>query len=674
MAVKKIFIIDDDRNLLNYLERRLSEAGYEVFTALSGLEAIEMLAGQTVDVVFTDYFLPHLSGERICKIIRRMEHLKHVYLVIMSAAALEMQLDLSETGVNALIAKGSFKEMARLLLSTIEDVDNPTTVNEEDRTIGFDAVYPRRMTKELLDHSHHLQTVLDSISEGIVEIYRGCVVYVNPAAENLLGKPRDQLLAGSMSDLFETNPVFKMVSGEPSGSQDSVAVGKHQTYRSDDKTLWVKRLALPGDDDTLILLITDVTDRIRSEESLRNYQQHLETLVEKRTSDLKRANERLLQIQKMEALGTIAGGVAHDLNNILSGIVSYPELLLMDLPEPSSLRTPILTIKKSGEKAAAIVHDLLTLARRGVATENVVSLNVTVSEYLKSPEFEKMKSYHAEMRVGSCLGDNLLNIKGSPVHLSKTLMNLVSNAAEAMPDGGKVVISTENRYLDREIKGYENIKKGEYVILTVADTGIGISNADMGSIFEPFYTKKKMGRSGTGLGMAVVWGTVKDHRGYIDIHSAEGKGTTFRLYFPVTRESPASEKYPVTIESYMGKGESILIVDDAREQREIASGILTKLGYAVFSVSSGEEAVDYLAGDSADLLVLDMIMEPGIDGLETYRRILELRPGQKAIIASGFSETERIVAAQKLGAGQYVKKPYTLEMIGTAVRDELDKA
>ena len=171
--------------------------------------------------------------------------------------------------------------------------------------------------------------------------------------------------------------------------------------------------------------------------------------------------------------------------------------------------------------------------------------------------------------------------------------------------------------------------------------------------------------------MAVVWGTLKDHEGYIDVQSAEGKGTTFTLYFPVTRREVTGKEKTLPTEVYMGKGESILIVDDVKEQREIASGILERLGYNVTSVSSGEEAVAYLKNHSADLLVLDMIMDPGMDGLETYKKISCFRPGQKAIIASGFSETERVKEAQRRGAGPYIKKPYTLEKIGTAIKQEL---
>jgi CheY-like chemotaxis protein len=242
-----------------------------------------------------------------------------------------------------------------------------------------------------------------------------------------------------------------------------------------------------------------------------------------------------------------------------------------------------------------------------------------------------------------------------------------------MPYGGEIFISTENRYIDSPIRGYDHIEEGDYVILTVSDTGVGISKKDRERIFEPFYTKKVMGRSGTGLGMAVVWGTVKDHKGYIDVKSTEGKGTTFTLYFPVTRKELAKEKPGLSIEDYMAKGESVLVVDDVEEQRELASRMLKRLRYSVTSVSSGEEAVDYMKDNSADLVMLDMIMDPGIDGLETYKRIIEFHPEQKAIIVSGFSETRKVKKAQRLGAGAYVKKPYLLEKIGLAVRDELDK-
>ncbi|MBU0985981.1 MAG: PAS domain S-box protein, partial [Proteobacteria bacterium] len=398
--------------------------------------------------------------------------------------------------------------------------------------------------------------------------------------------------------------------------------------------------------------------------------------VTRRKQAIEEKERLILQLQraeKMEAIGTLAGGVAHDLNNILGGIVSYPELILMDLPQDSHLKNPILTIQQSGYKAAAIVQDLLTLARRGIVANEVVNLNEIVKDYLKSAEFKKLESFHSNILIKTDIKPDLLNIIGSPVHLSKTLMNIVSNAVEAIDENGTVTISVNNQYLDRPVKGYDTIEQGDYVVLEVTDNGTGIPLEHINKIFEPFYSKKKMGRSGTGLGMAVVWGTVKDHKGYINVQSTEEIGTTFTLYFPVTRKEMDKEEPLLSIKDYMGNGESILVVDDVEEQREIAFTILTKLGYFVNTVSSGEEAVIFMKNNSVELLVLDMIMDPGINGLETYKRIIELHPRQKAIIASGFSETDHVKKAQKLGAGQYIKKPYTLEKIGLAVKEELKK-
>lgn len=387
----------------------------------------------------------------------------------------------------------------------------------------------------------------------------------------------------------------------------------------------------------------------------------------------KQMEMQLQRAHKMEAIGTLAGGVAHDLNNILSGIVSYPDIILLDLPDDSPLRGLVWKIKESGQKAASVVNDLLTLARRGVAVKEVVNLNDIVRDYLVSPEYEKLKDFHENVTVETDLEEDLIGISGSPVHLFKTLMNLVTNAAEAMPDGGKITVSTRNYYLDKPIGGYNHIKEGDYALLIVSDTGVGIPKKDTDRIFEPFYTKKVMGRSGSGLGMTVVWGTVKDHGGHIDVQSKVKVGSTFTLYFPVTREQPAKNSIPAPLKDFTAKCESVVIVDDIEEQLEVGSRLLERLGYSVTPISSGEEAVNYMRENSADLLVLDMIMDPGIDGLETYKRILKFHPDQKAIIVSGYTETDRVKKAQELGVGAYVQKPYVLEKLSVAVRNELDK-
>jgi signal transduction histidine kinase/ActR/RegA family two-component response regulator len=385
-------------------------------------------------------------------------------------------------------------------------------------------------------------------------------------------------------------------------------------------------------------------------------------------TERKRSEERL-----RESEGLLAGGVAHDLNNVLAGIVSYPELLLLDLPEDSKLRKPIQSIKESGDRAVAIVQDLLTVARGVASIKETLNLNDIVKEYLASPEFETLKRFHPTTTIKTDLDMDLMNTTGSPVHIRKAIMNLVSNASEAIEGSGNVTISTENRYLDRAIGNYEEVKIGEYVVLSVSDDGSGISSDHLERIFEPFFTKKVMGKSGTGLGLAVVWNIMQDHKGYIDVSSDE-KGTTFDLYFPITRDEVSKEDLSLSMEDYKGHGERVLVVDDIESQREITCNMLDVLGYKSVAVSGGEKAVEYLREHSVDIILLDMIMDPGIDGRETYERIIEMHPNQKAVIVSGFAETDEVREVQRLGAGQYIRKPLTLKTIGIAIKEELEKS
>jgi CheY-like chemotaxis protein len=364
--------------------------------------------------------------------------------------------------------------------------------------------------------------------------------------------------------------------------------------------------------------------------------------------------------------------VAHDLNNVLSGIVSYPELLLLDLPPDSKLRNPIETIQESGKRAVDIVQDLLTVARGVAMPRQPLNINDLIETYRHSPEFDQIKRHYPDVGIKTDLAADLMNISGSPVHIGKALMNLVSNAVESIKGSGRVTLSTTNRYMDRPLRGYDDVAVGEYVVLSVSDDGLGISPDDLKRIFEPFYTKKVMGRSGTGLGLAVVWNILMDHKGYIDVLTSD-KGTTFELYFPATREAMPAKDLPPAAQSYKGRGQRILVVDDEANQRDISCRMLEVLGYRPQAVSSGEDAVAYLQNLPVDLVLLDMIMDPGMNGRETYEQIVKMHPGQKAVIVSGFAETEDVLEAQRLGAGRFLKKPVTLERLGLAVKQELEK-
>lgn len=517
--------------------------------------------------------------------------------------------------------------------------------------------------EDLRESENHLCTLLKTIPDLVwLKDVQGVYLSCNPRFESffgakvsdIVGKTDYDFVDRELADFFRRHDKIAMAEGKPCVNEEEITFAE-DGHRELLETIKTPMLGEEGQLIGVLGIARDITARKRTEEEKRQLE------------------ERLQRAEKMEALGTLAGGVAHDLNNVLGVVVGYAELLLDDVDAANPIRQHIVNIMHGGQKAAAIIQDLLTLARRGVPGRSVLNLNKIIDGNLNSPELRKLLSFHPEVRIRTALAPDLLNISGSAVHLGKTLFNLVSNAMEAMPMGGVVTITTGNQYLDKPIRGYDEIREGDYVVFSVSDTGEGIAESDLKRIFEPFYTKKVMGRSGTGLGLAVVWGTVKDHNGYINVESEAWRGSTFTLYFPVTREDLSAETASLPVSQYLGKGESILVVDDVKEQRALATTMLRKLNYAVESVSSGEEALAYIRSHSVDLMVLDMIMASGMDGLDTYRRILQIRPKQKAIIVSGFSESERVSAAQSIGAGAYVRKPYVIEKLGFAVKREIER-
>lgn len=528
----------------------------------------------------------------------------------------------------------------------IADYEN--TIEERDRLI-----------EKLAKSENKYRTLFEGSFEAMSLSHKGKLVDINPAWLKLHGFSQKSDIVGkdALDFVHPADRKILMTHQQEWPKEERMIQIRHMTKQDEpiDAEVYLSRIEYDGKE-SFLATIRDVTEFKKAEEKR------------------KQLEAKIQRAEKMETVATLAGGVAHDLNNILSGIVGYPDLILMQLPDQSPLIKPIRTMQETGKKAAAIVEDLLALTRRGIAPQEILNFNRIITDYLESPEYREMLSFHQTVEVSLELAPDLLNLKGSSVHLSKVLMNLIANSAEAMPDGGAITIKTANQYVDKELQGFDKVPEGDYCVLTVIDTGIGILEEDMEKIFEPFYSKKKLGRSGTGLGMAVIWGTTKDHKGFIHIDSQIEKGTEIKLFFPVTRESISVGETIRDLAQLKGSGEKILIVDDSMEQRDIAREMLESLGYYVAAVASGEAAVEYLKKASFDLLVLDMIMNPGMDGLETYRRIIQEKPGQKAIIASGFSETERVRQAQEIGAGQYIKKPYTLEKIGLAVRREIDKS
>jgi len=524
---------------------------------------------------------------------------------------------------------------------------------------------PKTKPDELSQSESLMRAITDSARDAILMMDpAGCISFWNPAAEHIFGYTSDEAIGQNLHQFLAPEryleqyrtafPNFKETGrGEATG-----------------RTIELQACRKEGGEFPIELSLSSIhlENGWHAVGIVRDITEHKKTENKRRELE-----ERLQRAERMEALGLLAGGVAHDLNNVLGVLMGYSELLLFNIDEDSPSRPYATKIMDAGERAAAVIEDMLTLARRGIQSKTVLNLNRLIRNYLKTPDFEKIITLHPGIRLETDLEMELLNITGSSVQLGKTIMNLISNAVAAMPKGGLLTIATRNQYMDRPVQGYDEIMEGDYAVLSVSDSGERISAYDIKRIFEPFYTKKTMGRSGTGLGLSVVWGTVRDHSGYIDVRSEGEEGCTFTLYFPATREGLLLEPVSESVSDWTGQGEMILVVDDVEEQRDLAAAMLRKLNYAVATVSSGEEAVTYLQKHRVALIVLDMIMDPGMDGLDTYRSILEIHPRQKAIIVSGFSETERVNAALAIGAGAYLKKPYILEKLSRAVRNELDR-
>ena len=666
--MKKILIVDDNQNLLAYLEKKLREAGHEVVTESNGLSAIQRLVDYLPDVIFTDYFLPTINGDELCRIVRKMDHLKNTYLVLVSAAAKELQFDSSNICADSFIAKGVFKDTVEHFLSAIEEAGKPRPHEQAPSIRGIESIRPRQMILELLEKYRHLQTILDSISEGIVEIYREQIVYANPAAVTILDKEQQELLAAYLSTLFDESERPKIESLLKSENSDNIVISRKRPAQPEDRILSIKKLPVQGYQDSVIILVGDVTERVRAEEALRTYQNHLEALVEARTADLKHTNERLNQAQKMEAVGTLAGGVAHDFNNILTVIMGFANLMQMSLGEGEVLRPYVDQIVASSERAADLTRSLLAFSRK----QRIAAKPRKVNEVVESTAKLLARLLPEDIKLAMDLTCEDAFAMLDVTQIGQVLMNLAINARDAMPHGGSLTMTTRLARIDDDfIKSHGFGRTGEYVKLSVSDNGIGMDEVTMERIFEPFFTTKEVGK-GTGLGLASAYGIVKQHNGYITVSSVPFEGTTFDIYLPLI-EGPSTGEAHGT-EEMNGGSETILIVEDDRDVRKLVKEILKSHGYTTIEAIDGDDAVRVYREhkEHIDLVILDVVM-PGKSGKEALDEITRLDPLVKAIFVSGYTGDVVIDKGIQSESADFLQKPLSIPALLGKVREVLDR-
>jgi two-component system cell cycle sensor histidine kinase/response regulator CckA len=506
MIKKKILVVDDDPLMLKFMTDLIEKEWHEVMTAKDGFLALEILTSFVPDVIFVDLIMPRIGGDKLCQIVRKMPHLNECKVVLLSGAIAEQEaVKYAEMGANASIAKGPFGKMGEHVLEVLNEPMPPLDKIVPGPIRGVDGVVGRRMTEELLQVSHHLQTVLESMAEGILEVFSEKVVYANAAAISLFGMPQEELLGVSVRDLFErvegpqVEALFSTANDEP------VVIGQEQPVELNGRLVVIRCLPVKGEEPTTIIMIRDITER-------------------------KRIEAQLIWTRKMETIGALVGGIAHEFNNMLMGLHGNVSLMMMDMGPSHPHHERLKKMEEHLHGGEKLTSHLLGYARKGRYDVAPINLNRIVED--TSNMFGTTRK---QILIHRELAEDLLEIEADRSQIEQVLLNLYLNAADAMEGSGKLILVTMN-VTNEDMKGrpYEP-KPGNYVLLTVTDTGMGMDQETLDRVFDPFFSTKDAGR-GIGLGLAAAYGIVKNHGGYIDVESLEGQGTSVSVYLPAREE------------------------------------------------------------------------------------------------------------------------------------------
>ena len=642
--MKKILVVDDHQQMLQFMTNLLTKQGHQVLTAQDGLSALDILQTDTPDVIFLDLIMPNISGEKLCQIIRMIPRLNDVYLIILSAFVAEKEVNLAELGANACIAKGPINKMAQQVLAVLDQSDLEGSDGFKGEIVGLEDLHPRHPVMELLSVKRHFEVILESMSEGILEISpEARVIYANRSAISLIGIAEEKVLGSNFIDLFweiDRQKIQRLL--------DAAIHRVPETTPGDAPVTLNRGLVLvnilPVEDkehESMMIILNDVTERKRLETQLR-------------------------QAHKMEAVGTLAGGIAHDFNNVLMGVQGNVSLMLMDMGSTHPYYERLRSIEKQVQSGARLTSHLLGYARKGKYEVKPFDLNQLVEE--TSEAFGRTRK---QITVHSDFAKDLFAIEGDPGQIEQVLWNLLVNAADAMPRGGDLILKTINvTHQDMKGKVYDP-KPGNYVLLTVTDTGIGMDRDIMERIFDPFFTTKEMGR-GTGLGLASVYGITKGHGGYIDVDSEQGHGTTFSIYLPAS-EKKAQKVVKIAVEIVRGTG-TVLLVDDEEVILEVGQDLLEAMGYRVLLARDGKEAIEVYRKNrhEIDIVVLDMVM-PSMDGGEAYDRMKEINPDIRVLLSSGYAIDGEATEILKRGCDAFIQKPFNMKELSQAIKGVLGK-
>ena len=635
----RLLIVDDDPNDLDLCLRDLKKSGlaFSADTASTREEFLQKLANASVDVVLSDYRMKGWTGMDALAIVK--ENCPRVPVILLTGTlGDELAVECIKHGITDYILK---EQLARLPMAV-------TRAHEERllREAETQAIEALRLSEA------RYRGLVRHLMYGIfwAEEPSGRLLDVNPALVKMLGYASSEELL----KVQFTEALYRDIADREKALVEYMQTGRASATvdwkRKDGKIITVhmigRRMLEPdGKSWCAEVMVEDVTER-------------------------KTLEKQLVQAQKFEAIGQLAGGVAHDFNNMIGAILGWADLGIEETELGSRLHRHFQKVHQQAQRAASLTRQLLAFARRQILEPRNIDLNQTVVETVSL--LEKVIGSNIEIKAN--LAPNLAVVRADPIQIEQVLMNLCINARDAMPDGGSMLIETSNARLDDRFCTLQPLARpGDYVVLSVNDTGIGMDAATLDRIFEPFFTTKELGK-GTGLGLATVYGIVRQHGGFLHVYSELGMGSAFRAYFPISTVDgsaapPAEDEKPV-----QGGSEIILLAEDHEGLRQLAVETLTNLGYTVVIASDGEQALQefQLFRDQIHLTLLD-VMLPKLSGPEVYERIRAVRQDLPAIFATGYSPDLALLQRVRQEGWPVLQKPYTSRALARKVRETLDQ-
>jgi PAS domain S-box-containing protein len=633
----KVLNVDDYRDNRELRGETLRSRGYDVVDAENGNDAVSLAVLHHPEVVLLDVNLPDLSGIEVCRRIKAHPPCEQTVIILVSASELDTSVVLEGFAAGADIYLRHHLEAAVL--------------------VGFiDAAARRRASVVSLQHDRaHAQfelgetlrryrSMFDHAPYGICHVLEdGTVIDGNRAFVDLLGcASLEESLAVNLLELYEADRGAHVIERwkQKSVPKDEVEWKLPQGERIH---VSVSGRVLERNAEVFEVFVEDITERKRLESEFHHK-------------------------RKMEAIGRLAGGIAHDLNNWLTVIIGYAEMMLED-PAHKGAREGLEEILSASRAATGVTRNLLTFSRKQVVQFRIIDLNQVVTEFHQLVQ----RIIGETIQVQIELSPDPLRTKADSTQIQQVLMNLAVNARDAMPKGGRLTVRTARISMDEELLPGANANEGEYATVTVSDTGVGMSVDVRERLFEPFFTTKESGK-GTGLGMAVVYGIVKQLGGYITVDSEPGRGTTFTMFFPVAEgAASAAEERPTgsVAPSTDGERTRVLLVEDEEPVRTLTKLILERAGYDVVAAATGEEALELFEHSPQPIaLVLTDIVMPGISGPEMLARMTRMR-AIPALLMSGYPDQEDVVGSAE--STRLIPKPFTADVLTSAVREALEE-